>query len=51
MAWVGQTSAQMGYPMFLQRSHLIATFIEEEGLMIPKGQAITHIQQAMQVGS
>jgi hypothetical protein len=37
--------------MFLQRSHLIATFVEEEGLMIPKGQAITHIQQAIQVGS
>jgi hypothetical protein len=37
--------------MFLHRSHLIATFIVEEGLMIPKGQAITHIQQAMQVGS
>jgi hypothetical protein len=37
--------------MFRQRSHLIATFIEGEGLMIPKGQVITHIQQAMQVGS
>jgi hypothetical protein len=29
----------------------MATFIEAEGLIIPKGQAMTHIQQAMQVGS
>jgi hypothetical protein len=51
MAWVGQTSAQIGYPIFRQRSHLIATFMEDEGLMMPKGQTMTHIQQAMQVGS
>jgi hypothetical protein len=29
----------------------MATFIEEEGLIIPKGQAMIHIQQAMHVGS
>jgi hypothetical protein len=29
----------------------MATFIEGEGLMIPKGQTMTHIQQAIQVGS
>jgi hypothetical protein len=29
----------------------MATFIEAEGVIIPKGQTITHIQQAIQVGS
>jgi hypothetical protein len=29
----------------------MATFIVAEGLMIPKGHTMTHIQQAMQVGS
>jgi hypothetical protein len=37
--------------MLRQRSHLIATFMDDDGLMIPNGQTITHIQQAMQVGS
>jgi hypothetical protein len=51
MAFVGQASAQIGYPMLRQRSHLTATFNVEDGVMMPKGHTITHIQQAMQVGS
>src|SRR4030067_684116 len=49
-AFVGQTSTQMGYSMFRQRSHFTATWIEGDGAIIPKGHTITHIQHAMQVG-
>jgi hypothetical protein len=51
IALVGQASAHIGYPIFRQRSHLMATLNVEDGVMMPKGQTITHIQQAMQVGS
>jgi len=50
-ALVGQTSTQIGNSIFRHRSHFIATLKEDEGLIIPNGHTITHIQHAMQVGS